>query len=591
MKQWIPLKIVLITGLFMLIQYFIPREEAEFFYEYMIDFTIIIGIFALALGIWSLVRVSWDKIRRKAPGWFYSWVILIGLVAMLFFGWWPWRVGNVGDQPEGVVVGDIDFDQDQDIVVANYASDNVSIFKNRGGGLFISAYTYPAGKSPSDIILTDLDGDNDLDVAVTNQNVNQVSVLINSSTPEDFARKQFRITPDRKLDSTFNVGKPKFERPAGYDVGETPVAIARSDFDGDGALNDLVIANSTSNNISVLINNGDGTFGEPQTYNVGTKPVDVYAADFNRDLVNDIVVANEGSSNVSLLLGAGNGGFQSAQNFAVDGGEITALATGDFDENGWIDLAVTETKGDEPGVLHILRSDSTGIFVAQDSYQTGIRPTAVAGGSINDDEFRDLVVASLGDNMLWVHKNDGEGGFGSANRFFSGRNPVDVTTGMITENGRTALVSANELSNNIATFSNRGNFDFEPGASLESGDILLLGGYLRNYFYVQFFDNIMIPIQATMFSLLAFYIASAAYRAFRARSLLSSILLVAALIIMIRFVPLGPISTAVSDLSSWILKVPNMAAKRAIFIGVGLGMVATAVKVLLGVERGYMGRD
>jgi hypothetical protein len=101
----------------------------------------------------------------------------------------------------------------------------------------------------------------------------------------------------------------------------------------------------------------------------------------------------------------------------------------------------------------------------------------------------------------------------------------------------------------------------------------------------------MIPIQATMFSLLAFYIASAAYRAFRARTLLSSILLVAAVLIMIRFVPLGPISDIVNDLSSWILKVPNMAAKRAIFIGIGLGMVATAIKILLGVERGYLGRD
>ena len=60
---------------------------------------------------------------------------------------------------------------------------------------------------------------------------------------------------------------------------------------------------------------------------------------------------------------------------------------------------------------------------------------------------------------------------------------------------------------------------------------------------------------------------------------------------MIRFVPLGPISNWISDISAWILKVPNMAAKRAIFIGVGLGMVATAIKVLLGIERSYLGRD
>ncbi len=105
------------------------------------------------------------------------------------------------------------------------------------------------------------------------------------------------------------------------------------------------------------------------------------------------------------------------------------------------------------------------------------------------------------------------------------------------------------------------------------------------------FNNVMIPISATMFSLLAFYIASAAYRAFRARSVLATILLVAAIIVMIRFFPLGPMTGAVGKLSDWILNVPNLAAKRAILIGVGLGIVSTALKVILGIERSYLGKD
>ncbi len=114
---------------------------------------------------------------------------------------------------------------------------------------------------------------------------------------------------------------------------------------------------------------------------------------------------------------------------------------------------------------------------------------------------------------------------------------------------------------------------------------------LYNYMFRSFFENIVIPIQATMFSLLAFFIASAAYRAFRARSLLATLLLVAALIIMMRFWPLGPITVFLDDFSLWILNVLNLAAKRAIVIGVGLGMVATALKVILGIERNYLGRD
>jgi hypothetical protein len=111
----------------------------------------------------------------------------------------------------------------------------------------------------------------------------------------------------------------------------------------------------------------------------------------------------------------------------------------------------------------------------------------------------------------------------------------------------------------------------------------------KPYMYV--FWYIYTPIQATMFSLLAFYIASAAYRAFRARTVLATILLLTALVIMLRLVPLGPISGPNQKLATWILMVPSMAANRAIVIGVGLGIVATCLKIMLGIERAYMGHD
>jgi hypothetical protein len=115
---------------------------------------------------------------------------------------------------------------------------------------------------------------------------------------------------------------------------------------------------------------------------------------------------------------------------------------------------------------------------------------------------------------------------------------------------------------------------------------------LENSMFRIFFDHVMMPILATMFALLAFFIASAAYRAFRARNVLASLLLVAALIVMMRFNPWLQSSDVpwLARISTWLMNVPNMAAQRAIIIGVGLGMVGTALKVILGIERGYMGR-
>ncbi len=110
-------------------------------------------------------------------------------------------------------------------------------------------------------------------------------------------------------------------------------------------------------------------------------------------------------------------------------------------------------------------------------------------------------------------------------------------------------------------------------------------------FHMDLFSYILVPIQATIFSLLAFFIASAAYRAFRARSVLATVLLLTAFIVMLRFIPLGPISTINLTAVSWILQVPNMAANRAIMMGISLGATATAMKIILGIERTYMGHD
>lgn len=102
--------------------------------------------------------------------------------------------------------------------------------------------------------------------------------------------------------------------------------------------------------------------------------------------------------------------------------------------------------------------------------------------------------------------------------------------------------------------------------------------------------NILEPINTSMFALIAFYIASAAYRAFRVRSAEAAVLLVAGIIIMLARAPIGEaIWSQFPVIGGWIMDIPNTAAMRAIGLGATLGGYATLIRVLLGLERSHLG--
>lgn len=119
------------------------------------------------------------------------------------------------------------------------------------------------------------------------------------------------------------------------------------------------------------------------------------------------------------------------------------------------------------------------------------------------------------------------------------------------------------------------------------------------------YDNMFAPMNSTMYALLAFFIASAAFRAFRIRTVEAGLLAAAALIVMLGRVPLGdfvvrPLTdhawvpawlreAPLGVVQQWIMDVPQNAAKRAILIGAAMGVMATGLRVILGIERTYLG--
>jgi len=113
------------------------------------------------------------------------------------------------------------------------------------------------------------------------------------------------------------------------------------------------------------------------------------------------------------------------------------------------------------------------------------------------------------------------------------------------------------------------------------------GSFFNDRLYLQMY----VPMSSTMYATLAFYIASAAFRAFRVRSWQAALLAATAVIVMLGRVPVGQmIWKDLPGLTDWVMEVPNMVAQRAILIGAALGAVATGLKMVFGIERSYLGK-
>jgi hypothetical protein len=254
--------------------------------------------------------------------------------------------------------------------------------------------------------------------------------------------------------------------------------VAVGDFNGDGFA-DLVVTNQQSNNVSVLLGNGDGTFQPGSLYATGTTPRQVVVADINGDRVPDLVVVNQGSDTVSILLGRGDGTFHRTLNVAV-GGVPTGIVASDFNADGKVDLAVSNGPQYGSGGVTVLLGNGDGSFQFRGSIPLTTNPVSIVTGNFTSPLRLDLIVAGNSNSLGFLTEllGNGDGTFQFAPAYPTGNGAQALTVADFNGDGVLDLAVSNNGSSDVAillgkpdgTFQNTRSFSSYSPVAIAAGD-------------------------------------------------------------------------------------------------------------------------
>ena len=233
-----------------------------------------------------------------------------------------------------------------------------------------------------------------------------------------------------------------FQSAVNYTTGTAPRTIATGDFTNNGR-SDLVVVNQTSDTISVLMANANGTFQTPITLTDNASPNAVAVGDFLGNGDEDIAVTNQSTGTVSIYLGNGAGSFSAPATYSVGAGSgPDAIVSADFNDDGRDDLAVgTFTSGN----VVVMMASSTGTstsnaFTLTNTYNLGAGINGIAAGVLSTDGYHDLAVTNVGGTVTILH-NNGAGAFttGDSDTYNAGITPSGVAIGDFREPGDIAI--------------------------------------------------------------------------------------------------------------------------------------------------------
>jgi hypothetical protein len=311
--------------------------------------------------------------------------------------------------PDAVAVGDLNGDGIPDLVVANAGSNSISVFLGKGGGRYATPQTFlnrvgSVNHNPVSVAIGDLTGDGKPDI-----------VTANSDGTVTIFRNNIPTGSSTLIPSSFS--------PSVMTVGDSPTQVVLADFNHDGSLDIAVAHTGGGGGVTLLLNKGSGNgFLAGQEIAAGIQATALAAGNFtNNPGEADLAVADATGKVTFFYPVAGDPGKFTAKYTANVGPNPTALATADFNRDGYLDVVAVSGSSSTNQNISVLLNIAGGGFAPaiNTTLQTGFPIASVAVADLNQDGFPDLVLGSQsgGFNNIYTMTGNGDGTFSSPNQY------------------------------------------------------------------------------------------------------------------------------------------------------------------------------
>jgi Flp pilus assembly secretin CpaC len=267
-----------------------------------------------------------------------------------------------------------------------------------------------------------------------------------------------------------------------YTVGNGPISVSIADFNKDG-FPDLAVANQNDGTISILLGKGDGTFAAQTVIPIpvgatASSPSAIATGDFNDDGNIDIAVTDMANSRVMILLGNGDGTFQTAVPYPT-GSNPVALVAQDFDGDGQADLAVVN-KGDGTNASTVtillgnkVNGTQNGTFGTPPNQTSppgvGVSPSAITTADFNADGNVDLAVTNFVGNTVSILLGKGDGTFGTQTTLATGTGPSGIATADFNNDSHADLAVSNKTDGTASVLLGNGDGTFLAQTTFATG--------------------------------------------------------------------------------------------------------------------------